>query len=218
MTKLSFYELTGIVIPGSVLLFGLVLLFPELRSIFASDSISVGGLGLFVLVAYAAGHLIAAIGNLVETVFWYFFGGMPSNWITFAGQNLISDQQIEQIAERISQRLDLRISSIKGMAVGEWKPFFGQIYRDVLTNNPGRIETFNGNYGLNRGLSAAVLAVAIASLISRPDRWALAIGLGAISATYLYRMYRFGVHFAREVYHCFLVLSAKPIAQADSKS
>jgi hypothetical protein len=57
--KMSFYEQLGIVIPGSVLMFGLTLYYPALQLITGKDGLSVGDLGLFVLIAYAAGHLVA---------------------------------------------------------------------------------------------------------------------------------------------------------------
>jgi hypothetical protein len=69
MQKMSFYEQIGIVIPGSVLVFGLVLYYPVMQSLTAKDGFSVGELGLFVLIAYAAGHLVAAIANALEGLF-----------------------------------------------------------------------------------------------------------------------------------------------------
>jgi hypothetical protein len=79
---MSFYEQVGLVIPGAVLLFGLLFYFPALSALLAKDGISVGQLGIFMLLAYAAGHLIAAAGNLLETILWRPFGGMPTNWVT----------------------------------------------------------------------------------------------------------------------------------------
>ena len=43
----SFYEQTGILIPGATLVFGLLFFFPEFRMLFFSDGVSIGGLGLF---------------------------------------------------------------------------------------------------------------------------------------------------------------------------
>jgi len=127
MSKLTFYEQTGIVIPGSVFLFGMMFLLPDLRGTFIKDNISVGGLGLFVLVAYAAGHLIAAVGNLIEKVLWGVRGGMPSDWITHANSKIVNAQQVSLVAERIRQRFGLTIGGISGMSRREWAPYFGQI-------------------------------------------------------------------------------------------
>jgi len=42
----SFYEQTGILIPGATLVFGLLFFFPEFRALFLSGGASIGGLGL----------------------------------------------------------------------------------------------------------------------------------------------------------------------------
>src|SRR5882672_5635025 len=78
----SFYEQTGILIPGATLVFGLLFFFPEFRALFFSDGVSVGGLGLFLLISYAAGHLAAALGNIMEVCLWQFGGGLPFTWVT----------------------------------------------------------------------------------------------------------------------------------------
>ena len=49
----SFHEQTGIIIPGATLVFGLLFFFPEFRMLFFSDGVSIGGLGLFLVISYA---------------------------------------------------------------------------------------------------------------------------------------------------------------------
>jgi hypothetical protein len=81
------------------------------------------------------------------------------------------------------------------------------MYTDVERHGKtSRVETFNGNYGLNRGLSAAMLALALGSLLLEPKRWVVSLILAFLGAVYLYRMHRFGVHYARELYNQFLLL------------
>ena len=206
MKTLSFYEQVAILIPGAICLFALLLIIPELKSSFAAaDGITVGGLGLFLILAYGTGHAVAAIGNLLESAFGWFFGGMPSDWVVKDGQHLIQPEQLKLLEDRITERLGFSSPALHGLPKKRWKAIFGQLYRHVLTTNPGRIETFNGNYGLNRGLSAALLAVTILVIIARPNHWiALAIGTAVLAGIYLIRMHRFGVHFAKEVLFCFL--------------
>ena len=64
--------------------------------------------------------------------------------------------------------------------------------------------TFNGNYGLNRGLAAA--CVALAMVAATQAQWYVVIGFLALAIVFAYRAYRFGVHYARELYLQFLVL------------
>ena len=68
-----------------------------------------------------------------------------------------------------------------------------------------RIDTFNGNYGLDRGLSAATFSLGCIALAQ--GRLSVTLGLFALTARYGYRAYRFGVHYGREVYLQFLVLT-----------
>jgi hypothetical protein len=205
MQKMSFYEQIGIVIPGSVLVFGLVLYYPALQLLTAKDGLSVGELGLFLLIAYAAGHLIAAIANALEKLFWEILGGMPTDWITRDPPSLLSSQQVENVRSRLATRLSIRVDTITGLDRKSWRPISRQIYADVAKNGkPDRVDTFNGNYGLNRGLASACLVLAVVALAHRD--FMIGAGLCAAAAIYAYRAYRFGVHYASEMYLQFLVL------------
>ncbi len=205
MQKMTFYEQLGIVIPGSVLMVGLLLYFPALQELTGKNGMSVGELGLFVLLAYAAGHLIAAIGNALETICWRVLGGMPSDWVVADNPSLLSPQQIEQLRLKVSARLNITLPALKGTERKVWWPISRQVYADVAKNGkPDRIDTFNGNYGLNRGLSSACLALAV--LAALHGHWLVVVGLVIAGLVYAYRAYRFGVHYARELYLQFLVL------------
>jgi hypothetical protein len=205
MQKMSLYEQIGIVIPGSVLVFGLVLYYPEIKILTTKDGMSVGELGLFVLIAYAAGHLVAAIANALEGLFWGVLGGMPSAWVTRDPPALLSLQQIENLRVKTGTRLSITIEKMAGLDKKTWWLISRQIYADVAKNGkPDRIDTFNGNYGLNRGLASACLVLVVVALAHMD----LLIGAGLFfgAAIYSYRAYRFGVHYARELYLQFLVL------------
>jgi hypothetical protein len=104
VNKLIFYEQVGIVVPGSVFVFGLLFFFPALQTVLTKDGVSLGDLGLFVLLSYAAGHLIAAIGNVGESCFWRFFGGMPTDWITRTEATLLSAPQIDLLEKKVQTR------------------------------------------------------------------------------------------------------------------
>ena len=78
-SKFDAYEIVGVIMPGSVLLFGMALLFPDLKSLFFAQGFSLGELGLFLVLSYVTGHLIQAIGNLLEFIVWKGFGGMPTD-------------------------------------------------------------------------------------------------------------------------------------------
>jgi hypothetical protein len=218
MNKLSFYDQVGIVTPGAVFLFGMMFYIPGLRDLFAKDGVSVGGLGIFVIISYAIGHLLAALGNLIENMYWYLKGGMPSNWIVGPKPRLLTSTQIAKIETLTEARLGLTPPPIAELDESTWSPIFRQIYSDVEKNGKsGRGDTFNGIYGLNRGLCAAGLALAVAILIQAPAEWIVSLGLLGASLLCLYRMHRFGVHYAREIYNQFLLLPPEPGKSKKSK-
>jgi hypothetical protein len=214
--KFTFYEQVGIVIPGAVLLFGLTYQLPQLRDLLSKDGISVGGLGVFVLLAYAAGHLVAAFGNAIEAVLWWWHGGMPSDWVTKPPPNILSKEQLDNLVSRVQSRLGVDIKSFAEIDRRAWWPVARQVYGDVMKNGkPQRIDTFNGNYGLNRGLCASTLALAVVFILAKD--WAAGFGLLAVSTVYLYRARRFGIHYARELYVQFLLLPTYRSAQKEKR-
>jgi hypothetical protein len=205
MQKPTFYEQVGIIIPGSLLMFGLVLYYPELKILTTNDAFSVGELGLFVLISYAAGHFVAAIANALENLFWGALGGMPSDWVTHDPPGLLSTEQIENLRTKVETRLNITIAKMAGFDPKKWWPISRQIYADVGKNGkPDRIDTFNGVYGLNRGLASSCLVLVVVAL-ARSDLL-IAAGLFVAAVIYCFRAYRFGVHYARELYLQFLIL------------
>jgi hypothetical protein len=107
MNKLSFYEQVGIVIPGAGFLFGLLFYIRDLRDLLAKDGVSIGGLGIFVIISYAVGHLLAALGNGIENLYWLCRGGMPSNWIIGPSPGLLSSGQINKVEALVASRLGI---------------------------------------------------------------------------------------------------------------
>jgi hypothetical protein len=218
MNKISFYDQAGIITPGAVLLFGMMFYNPSLQNVLTKDGVSVGGLGIFIIISYASGHLLAALGNVIEKLYWQCKGGMPSNWIVGPKPRLLSSTQIAKVEALTEARLGLTIPHLAELTTSTWFPIFRQIYSDVEKHGkPGRGDTFNGIYGLNRGLCAAALALAVFILFQAPAEWIVSLGLLGVSLVYLYRMHRFGVHYAQEIYNQFLLLPPRPRTFAKSK-
>jgi hypothetical protein len=208
MNKLTFYEQVGIVIPGAVVLFGLLFFVPSLKELLAKDGVSVGQLGIFLLLSYAAGHLLAGLGNIGERL-WRLVGGMPSNWIVQAQTTLLSNEQRESLPKKIHARLGLTVPAVVGMDQKKWFPISRQIYSDVERNGKrDRIDAFNGNYGLNRGLAAGCFVLACVAFVF--GNWPVGVGLLVLCGLYAYRAYRFGVHYGRELYVQFLSMGDTP--------
>jgi hypothetical protein len=80
MRKFDFYEFTGILAPGALVVYGVSRIFPDVGIIVREEKISFGELGLLLILAYVAGHLLQSFGNGIEWLWWRCCGGMPSDW------------------------------------------------------------------------------------------------------------------------------------------
>lgn len=218
MKQFDFYEFTGILLPGAIVLTALVLLFPGWGLPTLIKDISVGGLGVFVVLAYAVGHVVQAVGNLIEAVWWKAWGGLPSDWLRTKPSRLLAAQQILALEKRLRERQGLDGFDISSAAASDWYAITRQIYADVASaGRSGRIDTFNGNYGLNRGLAAGLLVVLALLPVPAPADWRVAICILIAEGMTLYRMHRFARHYARELFVQFLQLPERE-NQKENKS
>jgi hypothetical protein len=222
---LSFYDQMGILFPGAVLLIGLTILFPELKAaVMADGGVSLGDLGLFLIVAYVFGHVVAAVGESVEKLVWKRDGGMPSSWLN--KDKFLWDGAVARIQAKLEKRLKIQVDLSKLDQAGVQK-YWWPIYQDTLTQETGknRILTFNGVYGLSRGIAVALLLlVVVLTILSRFPARAIAdwpywyVALIAVAAIFIHRMRHFGIFFAQEVYRVFSQLPDDPSPRTKKKS
>ncbi|WP_220635540.1 hypothetical protein [Georgfuchsia toluolica] len=208
MRKFDFYEFTGILVPGTLFLVGLIYLWPAMVAVGNLDEISIGGFGIFTLFAYVAGHLIQAVGNWVEKVWWKIIGGMPTDWIRTGKRTLLGSSQMKKLHGDIQSRLNLVLpENLADIPAGDWLGVTRQVYAVVEAKKcAGRVDMFNGNYGLHRGLAATalvLLALSPVSEVAEPVSCAILIVILALAAS---RMHLFGKHYARELFSQFLQL------------
>jgi hypothetical protein len=213
MKDFSFYDQMGNLIPGSVLLMGLLVMFPHFKDGFSSHDISVGALGLFLIVAYVLGHLLSFGTWIVETIMWWPFGGKPSSWI--AGKSdawlfkdkkgwLLKPDVVDEVQGKLKARLGLDVS-IKDAEQKDWQRYFGAIYSDAFANQQGdRITVFNAMYNMSGGIAIALIILAVLCGWRGIADWPW--GLAAAAAVFIGRMASFGLHFAKEVYYVFIRL------------
>jgi hypothetical protein len=134
---------------------------------------------------------------------WRFVGGMPTDWITRTDTTLLSSTQIDLVEKKLERRLGIT-EKVRGLNPKVWWPISRQIFADVAKNGkPERIDTFNGMYGLNRGLAATFALACVAAV---QEKWSIALGLLVLTGVYDYRAYGFGVYYGRELFLQFLVL------------
>lgn len=207
----SYYDIFGVLAPGTVFLAALLLLFGDLESARLIEGVSVGGLGVLAILGYAAGHLVQAVGNVLEKLYWRPWGGMPSDWVRTGkhGRLPFSEAQMEKLREVCSSKLGLSIEgSIQELSAEEWDGITSQIKAAIKAEErAGRVSTFNSKYGFHRGLTASLLMVAPAALLTNRI-W---IGVASVLCVLVtgYRMHRFARHYARELFVQALQLANK---------
>lgn len=207
MRQFDFYEFVGVIVPGAVFLTGIALTWPDGSPLERLGQLSIGGLGLGVILAYAAGHLIQAVGNMVEKVWWWAWRGLPSDWPRSGAHSLIAPSQVAQLEERVRSMLPQPEFKLSSTDRGEWYSIVRQIYAAVAKDGrSARIDVFNGNYGLCRGLAASFIAIIPSMALINWPGWAVAAAMALAAGIALYRMHRFGVHYGREVFVQFLAL------------
>jgi len=205
-TKLDFYQIFGVIAPGTVFLLGLLFLFPSIKIIFINDGLSIGGFGLFLLISYIMGNLIQSVGNLLEKIWWQFFGGMPTNWII--KNKLLTNTQKKLLMKHISEKIDINQlpKSLENFNEDEWKYIVGQI-RTIINSSSSKSERlfiFNSTYGLNRGIASAFITILVLLIIVNKAKIQIVIILILLIVMALYRMHRFAKHYAKELVNQFI--------------
>ena len=203
MKEFDFYGTTGVIAPGMVLIVGMVILFfpDQGEALKTISDVSLGSLGVGMILAYVAGQLLQAIGNGLETVWWCFFGGMPTDWIRSPSQNIIAPSQRDLILIRL--RIDLNTPSFEFAAAdtNSWQSITRQINASIARSGMLlRVDIFNGNYGLCRGIASAFLVLLSGAIIYNWRAWQIEVALLLLMALAIYRMHRFGVRYARELF------------------
>lgn len=209
MKEFGFYDTIGIIAPGMVLIVGMALIsFPcqgELpKMIF---NVSVGGLGIGLILAYVAGQLLQAVGNAIASSYWWFWGGKPTDRVRAGKRNLLAPAQRTILVPRLQKMLDAPGLSFVDIDKKSWDAITRQVYAAVAkAKQNGRIDTFNGVYGLCRGVAAGFLVLLVFQLISNWKAWKIEMLLLVLFGLAIYRMHRFAVHYGRELFVQFLEL------------
>ena len=159
MKQFSLYDILGVLAPGVVLTVGILALYPQALSILQNKDVSLGEFGVVLLVAYVLGNLVAALGNLLEIPYWKLFGGNHTARLRHARAKIVSGRQIAAVEERL-QAVNLlkKQETISELDDMEWWDISRHVYA-CLDNQKAtqRIEAFNAQYGMNRGIAAGFL-------------------------------------------------------------
>lgn len=190
------YEIAAVITPGAMVTVPLVSEWPELAALVRPD-FDLAGLGLFVVLAYVAGHLVQVLGNALEDLLWTATGGMPTERLVTTEQRLVDPEQRDAIEKRLLKKYEgFRWPDEAGAS---WRALTREIYLTVkAARGAAGVDRHNKQFGMLRGVAAALLVLACWALAEVEPIYALgALGLAAAA---LVRAHRFGVNYARELF------------------
>lgn len=211
MRQLDLYEFAAIVVPGTILLTALYVVYPAAKELLGQDGLSIGEAGLGIVLAYGVGHILQALGNMLEALWWKALGGMPTDWAGENRRNIINADQFEALKVALARAFPDRAAPLGTAAKPQgWKRMVREVYAKVAAaGRAGRVDIFNANYGLCRGLATAMLvALALSIIKTGLCHWELKSFLLVGVGLSWFRMHRFARHYARELIVQFIDLQS----------
>lgn len=190
------YEIIGIITPGTVVALLLAIKWPAFRQLIGDKGLSIGDLGLLLLVAFVLGHLIQAAGNLIEPLVWP-VAGLPSNRLRSLKQTLVTPAQRDMLQAKVDVMEGVQ-RDIGQLDRSAWRSITTRIAgRIKAAGRSQQLDASNRAYGMCRGLSAA-LAVSLLwyAVLGPGDHDGIVILTLALVAA-VWRMRRAGIHYAR---------------------
>jgi len=200
--KLSLYDVFSALVPGTLLVAGVAILFPGVASAFSSalpnEFIVVALLGA----SLVAGLIAQTLGSLLEPVIFRVFGGRPSDRAlagTLGARYLPADA-----AHRIKKKLRVRF----GSEATDQSLFLGAM-AEAQASETSRAATFNAQYGYLRSIVVLLMLFVVLLALSRclgiahewrrSGFWTGIVGAAAMAALFSWRTWQRGAYYAREV-------------------
>jgi len=202
MKEFSLYDILGVLAPGAVLTIGIITVFPEAAAVLANKNFTVGDFGIVLLASYVLGNLVAGLGNFLESAYWRMRGGIPTDSAIRGDCELIHAREQQALQARLqASRLIGANERLVDLAHRDWKGLTRRIYIEMENRKATRrIDVFNAQYGMNRGIAAGFIAlVALVIFHTGLAAWRIELILAACTALACYRMERFSRYYAGEL-------------------
>ncbi|MBL7794543.1 MAG: hypothetical protein JNK77_19575 [Saprospiraceae bacterium] len=196
--EFSFYEFAGIIAPSVIFLFFLDFMLKKTGAIFLFDFSNFGESLVFIVIAYGVGHVLQSFGYYIEKFIWLIFNGRPTEWLLKKprfGQKLFEDGETKKVLGKLEKEFGTGEKDYGRLA-------FTKVHVDGKAD---RVEIFNGNFSLFRGLVICFLLLMIVAVHLNLGRWYL-LPLFLLSLSVI-RMIHFGKCYAREVYRIFILMN-----------
>jgi hypothetical protein len=213
-----------VIVPGGFFCAVLMLIYHHNAAIDIHEW-TVGALGVFLIMAYAVGHLVQTLSNMIEVFYWRAVGGMPIDWIRSGKKNLLSERKVLELEAHA--RVKLKLGSgfkIREQEGGTWYYTCRQMHALVVEHRPSqRAVHLESCYAINRGLACCVFALSVIYLLNDPftspveiqetDFNHLYMGTAIVLTGILTlgRMQRYCVQYALELFAQFVLLPGPAI-------
>jgi len=174
------YDFFVYVIPGGVLLFFLIVMFPGVRQLFGQESMNVGALALFLVVAFSTGQLLQTLSQYViqwpmEQRGWAY----RTNDVLWTDQKVLGDSDRALLVEAVKRdfgffpkdSLNFKNAGEAGDKADdlktEWRRVIGGIYARVHPNRQSTdlLSSYSQHFSLNRENALVYLTIFIVLLV-----------------------------------------------------
>jgi hypothetical protein len=177
-TTFQVFEYLAYIIPGTILLYGILWLSPDLKAPLVDEKIDLGSFGIFVILAFVAGLLVHAIAHYVPEQ-WVL---RPLGLVHRTDALICSDAELRGIAikKAISDKLHEDMETIcKNNDARSKQRVLRQIFAGEQKGGThhDRVELFEGRYYLLLDLSAVFIILIPVSIILRPAWWRASVPL-----------------------------------------
>ncbi len=213
---LTFYDFVGVIIPGSVLLLSLGLLFDLGKLADIAVPRDAGLVTAHLVLAYVIGHLIQALGNWLELLYWRAWKGRPTDWPLTREGSLFGVNVVSEVTRLYHKGEGKSAISTADPDLAEWRRSI--TYAVSLINaekQQDRMQTFNSLYGMFRGMVTSFLLILILYMaLTRQWNPAVLAVLLAAGVLSIYSMHKFSRLFAAELFAIVRrLLKTKPQAE-----
>jgi len=168
------YEFLAYVIPGGLLLFFLMVLFPGVKVPFGQEPVNVGGLVVFLVTAFVFGQILqTAATYLVQTPMEFFGYAYRTSNVIWKDQTLLTPEERNRLIKAVGE--DFKFSSdkfgfqkaraikdenVRAQLERDWRNLIRRIHSKVnLEHTSDRLEIYSQHFNLNLGLSMALIVM-----------------------------------------------------------
>ena len=160
--KLDVYDILGILVPGTLIVYLVGTLFPKIASHAVSAHFPSGfELIAFIALALFAGNLVQAIASLIEPLLDWTWGGRPSERALRTG---LGERYLPADS---AKRIRHKLQTVMGADATERSLFLVAMQR-AAGARATRVSLFNGLYAYHRGLLVVVILAMLLFVAATP--------------------------------------------------